>query len=165
MVSQKSPRGAELPHQCPDPRSSLSNHLGEAKPQLDPDHCGAGPISKCLHLVPPPFMVDLGVVRIRTQWKLLGHLTLYFLCSKCLRSAPFLPTVKNFTFENRQKETCREGGEVPHSPTVLLGTLPINTIFPTVANLNFPSTIWWWGKYFSEESDFVFLHFQNVVLS
>lgn len=74
------------------------------------DHCGAEPIFKCLHLVPPTFMVALGVVRIRTQWKLLGHLTLYFLCSKCLNSAPVFPTVQNFTFENRGKRKHAERG-------------------------------------------------------
>lgn len=64
-----------------------------------------------------------------------------------------------------KRRHAERGGEAPHNPTVLLDTLPINTIFPTVANLNFPSTTWWWGKYFSEETDFVFLHFQKILPS
>ena len=68
------------------PERRLSSHLKAAESQPAPDHCGAEPISKCLHLVPPTFMVALGVVRIRTHWKLPGHLTLYFLGSTCLNS-------------------------------------------------------------------------------
>lgn len=108
-------------------------------------------------------MADLGVVRIRMQWKLLGHLTLYFLCSKCLHSAPVLPTVQNCTFETDKRRHAERGGEASHNPTVLLDALPINTMFPTVTNLNFPSTTWWWGKYFSEEIDFLSLHFQKIL--
>lgn len=114
-----------------------------AEPQLAPERCGAEPSFKCLHLVPPTFMVALGVVRIRTQWKLLGHLTLYFLGSKCLNSAPVLLTVQNFTFENRSKRRHAErgrgrpcclmrGDERPHTPTMLLGALPIKATFPSL---------------------------------
>lgn len=63
-----------------------------------------------------------------------------------------------------KRRHAERGGEAPYSPTVLLGVLPINTIFPTVANLNFLSTTWWWGKY-PEETDFVFLHFQKILPS
>ena len=49
------------------PERRLSSHLKAAESQPAPDRCGAEPISKCLHLVPPTFMVALGVVRIRTH--------------------------------------------------------------------------------------------------
>lgn len=95
---------------CHSPVLTPERSPQAAKPQLAPDHCGAEPIFKCLHLVPPTFIVALGVVTIRTHRKLLGHLTLYFLGSACLNSAPVLLTVQNFTFENRSKRRPAEQG-------------------------------------------------------
>lgn len=80
----------------------LQRHLRAAEAQLAPDHCGAGPIFKCLHLVPPTSWLLWGWWEsgcIESCW----DIWLHFLGSVWLNSAPALPTVQKFILESRGK--------------------------------------------------------------
>lgn len=117
----------------------LPSHLKAAEPQLAPDHCGAGPIFKCLHLVPPTSWLLWGWWEsgcIESCW----DIWLHFLGSVWLNSTPALPTVQKFIFESRGKrQTGRlgafEAGDLRQSrgkvefPHYYWADMPV-TVFP-----------------------------------